>query len=573
MEISMKKILLCSLITLSVFAADGPDAQQPEAKNMRCPIQTSDLITVRFDDDDRELSFDRGILNTCETFRAMCQSLGHEDHKKIPTEILQGIAQHHMLKGLTLNQFKEFVHILNLESADEVHKYLAQYTIDLEGKDEWRKKQAQKILLALYQKADHMNVPLLQKICAKLIKNTRINVDHLPVQLSLPIMQPRINKALLSCIGYQQTVFNYDFEVISASFSPDGKGIVSASCDGTVRIWDAQNGIYLHTLSVHTGWVKSAEFSPDGKLIALVLCNGTVRIWDIRTGVCLHTLSGHTRWVRSASFSQDGKRIASTSEDKTVRIWDIQNGVFLLTLSGHTGWVNSISFSPDGKYIVSASDDCTIRIWDAQNGDCLHTLSGHTAGVNSVSFSPDGKYIVSASYDRTVRVWDIDTSTCLHTLQGHTDNVNSVAFSPDGKWIVSASDDGTVRIWDAQNGVCLHTLSGHTNCVRSASFSPDGKRIVSASDDKTVRIWQDYNRLLKKCSYEKELFIFIQLFNKARIFWQEKKPYPITVDEKDKIDEHTQSVLSKCNQDFIKEVLVKFLKDERLFIYYSSDKG
>jgi hypothetical protein len=83
-----------------------------------------------------------------------------------------------VLKGLAYDQAKEFVDILNLENADEVHKYLAQYTIDLEDKDEERKKQAQKILLALYQKADHMNVPLLQKVCKKLIAKTDINVNH-----------------------------------------------------------------------------------------------------------------------------------------------------------------------------------------------------------------------------------------------------------------------------------------------------------------------------------------------------------------------------------------------------------
>jgi hypothetical protein len=91
---------------------------------------------------------------------------------------------------------------------------------------------------------------------------------------------------------------------------------------------------------------------------------------------------------------------------------------------------------------------------------------------------------------------------------------------------------------------------------------------VSTSDGSIMCIWKDYNCLLKKCPLE-----IIELFDKARISWQEKKPYPITVCEKDKIDEHTQRVLSKCNQDFIKEVLVKLHKDERLFIYYSSYKG
>ena len=239
----------------------------------------------------------------------------------------------------------------------------------------------------------------------------------------------------------------------------------------------------------HEESVNSASFSPDGRRIVSASGDRTVRIWDAATGECIRTLEGHTSYIRSASFSPDGRRIVSASDDNTVRIWDAATGDCLRTLEGHTDEVNSASFSLDGSRIVSASDDETVRIWDAATGDCLRTLEGHARTVLSASFSPDGHRIVSASYDKTVRIWDAATGDCLRTLEGHKGYVLSASFSPDGHRIVSASLDGTVRIWDAATGECIRTLEGHTNDVCSASFSPDGRRIVSASSDKTVRIW------------------------------------------------------------------------------------
>ena len=275
--------------------------------------------------------------------------------------------------------------------------------------------------------------------------------------------------------------------VAFASFSPDGKRIVSASWD--VRIWDAETGQCLDTLKGHTDHLNSALFSPDGKRIVTSSKDSTVRIWNAQTGKCLHTLKGHTNEVRSASFSPDGNRIVSAG-DTTIRIWDAQTGRVLRVLKRNDWHVCSAFFSPDGKLVVSGSQDGALGLWDVQTGKCLKVLTGHKVAVNSVSFSPDCKWVVSSSFDTTVRLWDIQTGKLLRTFEGHTAAVNSAFFSPDGKYLVSASDDNTVRIWDAQTRECLRTLEGHTEAVWSALFSPDGNRIVSASwGDGSIRIW------------------------------------------------------------------------------------
>jgi WD40 repeat protein len=70
--------------------------------------------------------------------------------------------------------------------------------------------------------------------------------------------------------------------VHSASFSPDGKRIVTAGEDRTVRVWDAQTGTELLTLERHVGAAFSASFSPDGTRIVIASRGNAAKVWDSR---------------------------------------------------------------------------------------------------------------------------------------------------------------------------------------------------------------------------------------------------------------------------------------------------
>ena len=80
-------------------------------------------------------------------------------------------------------------------------------------------------------------------------------------------------------------LFGHEDAVLSAAFSPDGKRIVTASCDKTARLWDAETGKQIGAPLVgHKGYVTSAAFSPDGKRIVTASCDKTARLWDAATG-------------------------------------------------------------------------------------------------------------------------------------------------------------------------------------------------------------------------------------------------------------------------------------------------
>jgi len=314
---------------------------------------------------------------------------------------------------------------------------------------------------------------------------------HKPhIDLNLAVPQPLSDLPHPALI---RTLDGHTRRVSSGVYSPDGRHILSASVDQTLKVWDAASGSLLRTLDGHTNWVDSAVYSPDGCHILSASWDHTLKVWDAASGSLLRTLEGHTRWVYSAVYSPDGRHILSASHDQTLKVWDAANGNLLRTLEGHTDRVNSGVYSPDGQHILSASNDRTLKVWDAANGSLLRTLDGHTLGVNSGTYSPDGRHILSASHDQTLKVWDAANGSLLHTLDGHTDWVHSGVYSPDGRHILSASGDHTLKVWDAANGSLLRTLDGHTNWVHSGVYSPDGRHILSASNDKALKVWNAAN--------------------------------------------------------------------------------
>jgi WD40 repeat protein len=92
------------------------------------------------------------------------------------------------------------------------------------------------------------------------------------------------------------------------------------------NIRNGATGKLLHQLIGHTSQVPSAQFSPDGKYIVSASDDGTAKIWEASTGKLLQDLKGHTNWVTSAQFSPDGKSILTTSLDHKTMLWDVATG-------------------------------------------------------------------------------------------------------------------------------------------------------------------------------------------------------------------------------------------------------
>jgi WD40 repeat protein len=179
------------------------------------------------------------------------------------------------------------------------------------------------------------------------------------------------------------------------TFSPDGT-CMAITQDESIRSRNIQTGEEVSLLG-HTESVYFVAFSPDGKRIVSASWDKTIRIWNSDTGeMVLGPLEDHTNTVNSAVFSPDGRLIVSTSNDQTIRVWDSQSGAMVLgPLKGHISGVEFAVFSADARRIMSYSDDGAILIWDCDTGEMV--LGSHESDDAKLSFtdSETAPYIIT----------------------------------------------------------------------------------------------------------------------------------------------------------------------------------
>jgi WD40 repeat protein/serine/threonine protein kinase len=109
--------------------------------------------------------------------------------------------------------------------------------------------------------------------------------------------------------------------VLAVGFSPDGQRLVSSSQgDNSLRLWDVRTGETRGVLRGHLNQVNHFGWSPEGKRLVTASDDRTVRVWDVESGES-RVLQGHTDGVVQVAFSPDGRRVASASKDGTVRLW------------------------------------------------------------------------------------------------------------------------------------------------------------------------------------------------------------------------------------------------------------
>jgi WD40 repeat protein len=285
-----------------------------------------------------------------------------------------------------------------------------------------------------------------------------------------------------------------DGEVHSCHISPCCRMILTTS-GSDLHLWDAASGILKSTFEghaqqyrekCHTSDVRSCRFFPDGKTVVSASWDRTLKVWDVASGSLVRTLVGHTDWVECVDVSPDNTRILSTSFDNTWKLWNSRTGELQHT-EQMDGYSWCCSFSPNGSLLLVGCGS-NLRLHDCTTHQLQRTLIGRGDTVKSCSFAPDGATILSLSDDHKTKLWSTTTGQCLRTL-GDSFLITHCSFSSSGHEIYSASFEKTLVTWTAATGKLEGIIDADSEKPWSICASSDGKFIVSGHEG-VVKMWR-----------------------------------------------------------------------------------
>ncbi len=323
--------------------------------------------------------------------------------------------------------------------------------------------------------------------------------------------------------------------VNQVAFDRDGRRLLTASSDGTARLWDAATGRPLGPTMTHAGEVLAANFTPDGAAIATgegVEQVGSVRWWDAASGRPLAgSLPRHRGRVAGLEFSADGrtlvtidaKKSASTEESElAVRIWQMARP-FVRAPLVHTddavrsamtaAWPAGVTvFSPDGRTALSwDSEGSVVRRWSVETGLPRGVPLRFPWPILTATFSSDGSRFAIACFDKPGAAGSSVASFCqvIETASGrvlftlpHSNWVNSIAFAPDGTLLATGCYDRCVHLWDPATGKRVGKAWRQRDIVHGIAFSPDSRTLAVShfGDDNGVygtTLWDVAGRQLR----------------------------------------------------------------------------
>jgi WD40 repeat protein len=359
-------------------------------------------------------------------------------------------------------------------------------------------------------------------LATKWTKELSSNIDHLQV------WDATTGELCASLAGHRWDVNTFEW-------SADSRRIVTASEDGTARVWDARTGKVLteivfeqlNTDKYTESFLKatfttkhlpeyfsiSARFTADGQNIlvsstakppqlytaagqpvAAPLALPKPQTWMSPLTSKMNPLSSKSS---SSSFvyfplplvSPDARLVVTPGSDG-VRVWDAATGERRFTLLGAG---SDCYFSPDGRTLLTTwrhdpfkwtEDAASLKLWDARTGEVLRSYDKLPAPYNVV-WSPDGNKVLLVGYAKAkTRILSLRTGEVVARLPWEGCDPDSFfgdgacdpfIFNADGR--ITLKLKGELKLFNADTGALLAALPD-TN--RRAAFHPTDPRLLAA---------------------------------------------------------------------------------------------
>ncbi|PIO74552.1 Striatin family protein [Teladorsagia circumcincta] len=192
----------------------------------------------------------------------------------------------------------------------------------------------------------------------------------------------------------------------------DGAKEKSGGKDGVICCWNVPSTtgdpyeaydpkVLSERLRGHRDAIWSIAYhSSDNRLVS-ASADGTVRLWepDVSPGSCITRILSHPTMPLTIT----------AGDDRKIRYFDNHTGKLTHSAVAHVEGISSLAIDPNGLYLLSGSHDGSLRMWNMEKRVCLQEISAHRkkydASVTCVAFHPSRPLIGSAGADSLAKVY------------------------------------------------------------------------------------------------------------------------------------------------------------------------
>ncbi|MBK7875990.1 MAG: protein kinase [Planctomycetes bacterium] len=316
---------------------------------------------------------------------------------------------------------------------------------------------------------------------------------------------------------FLQVLRGHTDEVVTARFDARGERVVSASKDGTARLWSARDGAALLLLAPPADDARpliGASFHPDGTRVLTTDAAGRARVLDARDGRELARVDVASACGIAAAFDPTGALVAVPSGKGGVRVVELATGR-ATNLAAHEGELTCARFSPDGRVLATGGLDrrvCVFELHPGSSGE-LATIRWRTEPfktprydldrVFDVAFDPSGTRLAAAYQSMDYPLLDLATGATLANVRAPT--LGRIAFGKEGRELVGTGKwVNAVTLFQIEGGGTAFSMRNvpftesflhfHVNALTSLAYSRESNRFVTGSLDRTARVWDSERR-------------------------------------------------------------------------------
>lgn len=297
----------------------------------------------------------------------------------------------------------------------------------------------------------------------------------------------------------------HDNAITRLRSTADGRTLISASLDGTIRYWDMQaSAVGSAQVVLNARTIADAARRSGAKVPAPVEVK-------VETQPAARVLEVSGDWINGLVLSKDEQLLVSADDAGTVIVWDRLAAKELRRWSVKR-WAFAVALSPDNKQafvserfplIFDSSRHVGAKLWDATTGQVQRELDAEFKGLYLVAaaYSPDGKLLavgrggeVDGLNGKVILVDPATGKKVRELAPGHLSGLTDLAFHPDGVHLASCGRDTVVKIWNTADGKLVTELGKprggqFKDWIHAVSFAADGTWLAAADMAGAVQVW------------------------------------------------------------------------------------